>query len=502
MPVYNREKYIRDAVLSILTQSFIDFEFIIIDDGSTDSTYEILKSFNDKRIKLLRKNTNGGNYSARNEGMNIATGKYICVMDSDDIALPNRIQKQYDFMEKNNKFGLCGSFAQVIDSDEIITAPEDYNEIKVWSMSNIMFRHPTVFIRAEFLKKHNLKYNESYRYAGDYDFLVKAAHLFPVTNIQEVLLQYRRHPEQISTAHKSGQFEIVNKVILKQLMLLKEDTTNDEKRLHIALMNRFPVKEEVEFEQLKSWANHLLELNTKKCIYDSAQLANFLKSLLKFIKKQFELDSKERNRYKNEIKRVNEILNPKFPLIYQKEWTVLPDFTLNLLNIVSENKPSVIVECGSGLSTLILGYLVKNGMVSKSIAIDHNKQFYEATKADLIKHGLEKYVNLIYAPLKPVIINDKEWFWYDTTVVDEIVDQIDILIVDGPPGQIQKHSRYPAIPLLKRYFNPNYNVIADDSRRPDEKEVIEIWLQENQELRVDHLKTVKGMSVLKKLLTV
>ena len=110
-------------------------------------------------------------------------------MDSDDIALPNRIQTQFEFMEANQKIGLCGSFVRVIDSDEIITAPEDHEEIKVWSLSNIMFRHPTVFIRTEFLKKYKLKYNESYRYAGDYDFLVRAAHLFPVTNIQEVLLE-------------------------------------------------------------------------------------------------------------------------------------------------------------------------------------------------------------------------------------------------------------------------------------------------------------------------
>jgi glycosyltransferase involved in cell wall biosynthesis len=192
MPVFNREKFVADAAKSILNQSFTDFEFIIIDDCSTDETFKILNSINDQRIKLLKLNENRGNYYARNMGMELAKGKYICVMDSDDIALPNRIQIQFDFMEKNGQIGICGSYVKVIDSDEIITAPTDYDEIKVWSLSNIMFRHPTVFIRADFLNKYNLRYNDSFRYAADYDFLVKATNFFPVTNIDKVLLEYRK----------------------------------------------------------------------------------------------------------------------------------------------------------------------------------------------------------------------------------------------------------------------------------------------------------------------
>lgn len=497
MPVYNREKYVAQAIQSILVQSFSNFEFIIVDDGSTDSTLEILKSFNDKRIKLIRKNKNSGNYSARNKGMQLATGKYICVMDSDDIALPNRIKVQYDFMEANKQFGLCGSFAQVHDSEEIITAPENYDEIKVWSMSNIMFRHPTVFISTEFLKKYDLKYNDSYLYAGDYDFLVRAIHLFPVTNIQEVLLEYRRHPDQISSAHKKGQFEIVNKVILSQLNLFKKDPTNKEKQLHLTLMNRFQIQNESEFEQLQNWANYLLERNNQIRLYNPEQLANFLKSLLKYIYRQYEILKKERSFFNKEIQLINDKLKPKLPLLYQKEWTVLPDFTANFINIVTETKPSVIVECGSGLSTLIFGYLVKNGMISKCISIEHNKQFYESTKADLIKHQLENFVNLIYAPLKPVIINDKEWFWYDTEIIEMKINRIDLLLVDGPPGQIQKHSRYPGVPLLKKFFNANSIILVDDSSRSDEQEIINRWLLENPEFCASYLKTEKGMCIIK-----
>lgn len=417
MPVYNRERYVADAVNSILTQLFSDFEFIIVDDGSTDSTFDILKSFNDKRIKLVRKKTNAGNYAARNEGMDIATGKYICVMDSDDIALPNRIQKQYNFMENNTQYGLCGSFVQVVNSDEIITAPKNYDEIKVWTMSNIMFRHPTVFIRVKFLKKYNLRYNDSYRYAGDYDFLVKAALLFPVTNIQEVLLKYRRHPEQISTAHSQGQFEIVNKVILRQLSLFKKDATNKEKQIHLALMNRFPIKEENEFAQLQKWANDLLEINSRTKNYHSLHLANFLKSLLKYIHKEHKIAQNTNHKFKISVQNINEIIQPKIPLPFQKPWAVLPDFINMLLQLVEESKPSTIVECGSGLSTLVCGYMVKNKIIKQCFAIEHDKQFYDSTKAELVKHGLDEFVSLLYAPLVPIKINNIDWFWYNTKVI-------------------------------------------------------------------------------------
>src|SRR5690554_1848303 len=99
MPVYNRQEYVSDAISSILNQSFADFEFIIVDDGSTDNSYNLISTFKDSRIKPIKLKENKGNYFARNLGMKRAVGKYICIIDSDDISLPDRIQIQHDFME-------------------------------------------------------------------------------------------------------------------------------------------------------------------------------------------------------------------------------------------------------------------------------------------------------------------------------------------------------------------------------------------------------------------
>src|SRR5690606_34546101 len=129
------------------------------------------EGFSDSRIILVKLKKNIGQYYARNLGMDMARGKYICVMDSDDIALPKRIEVQYHYMENNKHVGICGGYMRILNTEEIIKAPLDYDEIKVWLLCNIMLRHPTIFIRKELLQKCKLKYDESLRYAADYVFL-------------------------------------------------------------------------------------------------------------------------------------------------------------------------------------------------------------------------------------------------------------------------------------------------------------------------------------------
>lgn len=114
MPAYNVEKYVEEAVCSILDQTYCDFEFIIVDDGSTDRTREILRSFSDPRISLLFNDKNEGNYPARNRGCRLARGKYIAVMDADDVALPERLERQVEYMEKHSDVLACGTAYRLI----------------------------------------------------------------------------------------------------------------------------------------------------------------------------------------------------------------------------------------------------------------------------------------------------------------------------------------------------------------------------------------------------
>ena len=108
MPVYNCEKYLRESIESILNQTFKDFEFLIINDGSSDKSAEIVESYNDNRINFVQNEKNIGLAASLNRGLDIAKGEYIARMDADDISLPERLEKQVRFMETNPQIGICG----------------------------------------------------------------------------------------------------------------------------------------------------------------------------------------------------------------------------------------------------------------------------------------------------------------------------------------------------------------------------------------------------------
>jgi glycosyltransferase involved in cell wall biosynthesis len=199
MPVYNAEKYLREAIDSILAQTFSDFEFLIFNDGSTDSSGEIIKSYKDDRIILAYNGANQGYVAHLNEGIRIARGKYIARMDADDIALPERLAKQVSFMENNPNCVLCGSLIETFGEEKgIVELPTEGWEIQLKMLYITPFAHPAVMIRTSTLKEHNLYYNASVMPAEDYDLWTRLLDYGKVHNINEPLLKYRVHNNNIS----------------------------------------------------------------------------------------------------------------------------------------------------------------------------------------------------------------------------------------------------------------------------------------------------------------
>lgn len=209
MPVYNAAPFLKDAVDSLLNQSFRDFELIVVDDASTDASLEILLSYDDPRILILQNTTNLGNYPSRNKGMSVAKGRYICVMDADDMAMPDRLDVQFRFLESHPEVLACGSAYRIIGGDRIYTGLQDYESVQKALLVNNCFLHPSICFRADVLDKTGL-YDERYVYASDYDFICRMALIGPVVNLSDVLMQYRWHPEQITQAHRKGQKKYAN----------------------------------------------------------------------------------------------------------------------------------------------------------------------------------------------------------------------------------------------------------------------------------------------------
>ena len=201
MPVYNGEKYLRDAIDSILNQTFADFEFIIINDCSSDSTEDIIKSYNDPRIIYVKNEKNMGVAATLNRGLDIAKGDYIARMDADDISFSHRFQMQVDFLDSNKNVGVCGSnlriFGDGIEERDFIYSEKD-KQIRVDMIFNSAFAHPVIMMRREIVEKYNLRYDIAFEKAEDYKMWHDILKVSEGYNIQEFLLKYRYHSSQVT----------------------------------------------------------------------------------------------------------------------------------------------------------------------------------------------------------------------------------------------------------------------------------------------------------------
>ncbi len=212
MSVYNGEKYLREAIDSILAQSFRDFEFIVIDDASTDSTAEILCSCanSDSRIRLLRNEQNLGLTRSLNRGLAIARGQYVARMDADDISLPARFERQVKRLEENARLLAAGAWARYEDSQGNIVhearPPASHALLRARLLLNNTFVHSSMMIRRDAIADAG-GYNEKYRYAQDYDLWWRLSGRGEMSNLQEVLVRRREIPGNVSDLRRGPQRE-------------------------------------------------------------------------------------------------------------------------------------------------------------------------------------------------------------------------------------------------------------------------------------------------------
>jgi glycosyltransferase involved in cell wall biosynthesis len=218
MPVYNAQEFLAPAMQSILDQSFDDFEFIIIDDGSTDATAAIIsqQSGRDSRIRLLRQE-HAGTTAALNHGIREARGKYIARMDADDISLPDRFEKQVSFLEDHPEMCAVGAWTLRIDQDGdplcVKQWHTDHAEIVAWLEKGLQgLPHPTAMIRTEAIHRIG-GYCEEYPLAQDLDLWLRLSETAKLANLPEVLLKYRHHKRSITACQRREQLEF-NRVIL------------------------------------------------------------------------------------------------------------------------------------------------------------------------------------------------------------------------------------------------------------------------------------------------
>lgn len=226
MPAYNAEATIKESIDSILSQTYRDFELIVINDGSRDDTERIIKSYKDSRIKLLNNGINRGLIYSLNRGINSATGDLLARMDADDISLPQRFEKQVACFLHNPHLIACGTKIEYfgntkLPSGKYITKVSDKDN-KELLLFTACFAHPTVMLRRDILIQYNLSYDEKFKNCEDYKFWIDLMEYGEFYNIPEILLMYRQSDTQITHAGNS---------------LLKE---NSKKCRYIYIQKKYP----------------------------------------------------------------------------------------------------------------------------------------------------------------------------------------------------------------------------------------------------------------------
>lgn len=279
MPVYNCEKYILEAVESILKQTYSNFKLLIIDDCSIDGTVEKIKSVTDNRIQLIQKPKNSGYTNSLNYGLQIANGKYIARMDGDDISLPTRFEKQVAFLEANEDVVVCGTAFEILHNNFYIRVPENNDEIKVGMLQECKIGHPTVMMRTSFLREQQFFYNTKMEPAEDYDLWVRMIHLAKFHNLQESLLKYRVHQNQVSSQRNQTQVDTALKIKCSILYYLDGAIQDNEIIAYSNLISNHRTAKFSDFEQFLIFKKKLLQHNSKKKYFDQLLFSSYLKKV-------------------------------------------------------------------------------------------------------------------------------------------------------------------------------------------------------------------------------
>ena len=223
MPVYNSEKFLSFAIKSILEQTYKNFEFIIIDDGSTDSSSSIINEFvlRDNRIKFIQNNKNFGISLSLNKGLEISRGIYVARMDADDISIKERFEIQIEAFEKYPNFGIIGSSANYINSNGknlgYFPVPLSNIEIKWYSLFRSPFIHPSIMMKKEILDKNSMTYRDIFLYTEDYDLWSRLIPLTNAMNLKKPLLHYRVYPQSSNISKKNFQVKNTQLIALNNI---------------------------------------------------------------------------------------------------------------------------------------------------------------------------------------------------------------------------------------------------------------------------------------------
>lgn len=418
MPCYNAQHHLLDAVESALAQSFGDFELIVVHDDP-GAVLNIEQQFSDERIKLLHHPGNKDYYAGLNAGLKKARGTYVCIMNANEMSMPERLAIQLKYMKRWKQAGCIGAGVQFIDKDSQVVG--SYSYASAYSLAKpLLLRDKCLFnssliIRKTCLEGYRLKYKSETKSCPDYEFMVSCAGLFSIHNSDECLVKKRIGVSESGAYHNSNQMIYADRIRLTQVKKFKLPMNGERRKLHLMLMKGDYLTDE-ELRNGIDWLNELLTQNRKLRLYDNSSLYQIFEDIIATAVRKNQLGV----------------------------WSI----EKKLVHFLYEKLPagSTVLELGSGNGTeaLLRKY--------KVVSIEHDRTMtFERTE----NH------TCLYAPIQDG--------WYAREAVQKgIGTKPGIILVDGPPKELRKG----ILNHLDLFREINVPVIFDDIDRPLDRDTM------------------------------
>lgn len=272
MPIFNAENYLAEAIDSVIFQSYQDWELIIINDGSTDRSDQIIRTYNDKRIKYFKNAENKGITYTRNLMIERAKGEYIAFLDSDDLAHRERLKEQVSFLDKNRDYAMCGTWAYMIDNSgnvlKKMNLTHGSQEIKSTLLFSNSFVQSSVMIRSSILAE--MPYDISFPVSEDYELWTRVVEKYKVENIPQHLTYYRWHDSNISKTKKDLLDSTAKKIYQKGLSHIGLIANKEELEIQFGIQNNDEalIDNKEYLCKLRMWMKKLHKANNNVRYYD------------------------------------------------------------------------------------------------------------------------------------------------------------------------------------------------------------------------------------------
>ncbi len=267
MPVYNGANYLRQSIDSILFQTFFNFEFLIINDGSSDDTEDIILSYSDNRIRYFKNESNIKIVETLNKGISLSQGKYIARMDADDFSFANRLEIQLEYMENNPEVFVCGSWVKTFGAFERVWKyPVASDDIFASLLFHSPIAHPSVLVRREVYEK--FLYDGNYVYAEDYKLWHLIAKEYKIVNIPNCLLKYRITEEQTRSLKIDDQLLISNQIRKEILIDFGLNFDLNEIEIH----NSLGSNKKIDFLIAEKWLHKIFLHNQQVNFFNNSSL--------------------------------------------------------------------------------------------------------------------------------------------------------------------------------------------------------------------------------------